>query len=75
MALGFPGGSDGKDSLEEEMVTHSSLLAWRLPRTEEPGRPQSGGRTESDVIAYNVALVSAAQHPEAAIGTHMSPPS
>ena len=27
------------DSLEEEMATpHSSLLAWRIPRTEEPGR-------------------------------------
>ena len=46
MALGFPGGSDGKDPLEEEMATHSSLLAWRLPRTEAPGGPQSGGRTE-----------------------------
>ena len=23
--------------LEEEMVTHSSILAWRIPRTEEPG--------------------------------------
>ena len=68
--LGFPGGSDGKESacsvgdlgstvglgrspgewvrclgqeepLEKEMATHSSILAWRLPRTEEPGRLQS----------------------------------
>ena len=25
------------------MATHSSILAWRIPRTEEPGRPQSMG--------------------------------
>ena len=29
---------DGEDPLEEEMATHSSILAWRIPRTEEPGR-------------------------------------
>ena len=27
-----------EDSLEEEMATHSSILAWRIPWTEEPGR-------------------------------------
>ena len=32
-----------EDPLEEEMATHSSVLAWRIPRTEEPGRPQSIG--------------------------------
>ena len=26
-----------KDSLEKEMVTHSSTLAWKIPWTEEPG--------------------------------------
>ena len=26
-----------KDPLEKEMATHSSILAWRIPRTEEPG--------------------------------------
>ena len=30
-----------KDPLEEGMATHSSLLAWRIPWTEEPGRLQS----------------------------------
>ena len=30
-------------SLEEEMATHSSSLAWRMPWTEEPGRLQSMG--------------------------------
>ena len=29
--------------LEEEMATHSSTLAWRIPWTEEPGRLQSTG--------------------------------
>ena len=55
----FPGGSDGKasetmqetrvrslsweDPLEKEMATHSSILAWKIPWTEEPGRLQSMG--------------------------------
>ena len=54
----FPGGSDGKsvccnvgglgsipgeDLLEKEMVTHSSILAWKIPWMEEPGRLQSVG--------------------------------
>ena len=57
--LGFPGGSDGKASacnagdpgsipgsgrsLEKEMATHSSTLAWKIPRVEEPGRLQPMG--------------------------------
>ena len=32
-----------EDPLEKEMATHSSLLAWRIPWTEEPGRLQSMG--------------------------------
>ena len=32
-----------EDPLEEEMTTHSSILAWRIPRTEEPGGLQSTG--------------------------------
>ena len=54
--LGFPGCSDSKlpamweiwvrpmdqeDPLEKEMTTHSSILAWKIPWTEEPGRLQS----------------------------------
>ena len=30
-----------KDPLQEEMATHSSILAWKIPGTEEPGRLQS----------------------------------
>ena len=32
-----------EDALEEEMATHSSVLAWRIPGTEEPGRRPSMG--------------------------------
>ena len=32
-----------EDPLEKEMVTHSSILAWRIPRTEESGRLQFVG--------------------------------
>ena len=32
-----------EDPLEKEMATHSSILAWRIPWTEEPGRLQSLG--------------------------------
>ena len=61
---GFPGGSDGKESacdagdrvqslgredpLEEEVATHSSILAWKIPMTEEPSRLQSMGLKELD---------------------------
>ena len=30
-----------EDTQEEGMATHSSILAWRIPRTEEPGRLKS----------------------------------
>ena len=32
-----------EDLLEKEMATHSSILAWRIPRMKEPGRLQSMG--------------------------------
>ena len=41
---------DQEDPLEKEMATHSSILAWRLPWTEERGRLQSIGlQRESDM--------------------------
>ena len=40
----FPDQSLGQeDPVEEEMTTHSSILAWKIPQTEEPGRLQSVG--------------------------------
>ena len=59
LRMSFPGGSEVKMSacnagdldlipgwenpLEKEMATHSSILAWRIPWREEPGRLQSTG--------------------------------
>ena len=37
------------DPLEKEMATHSSILAWRIPWTEEPGGLQSIESQESDI--------------------------
>ena len=64
MHMGFPGGSDSKAyacnagdsgsipgsgrSLEKEMATLSSILAWRIPWTEEPSRLQSMRLQELD---------------------------
>ena len=65
--MGFPGRSDSKESpcnagdlvrslgwedpLEKGIVTHSSILAWRIPWTEEPSSLQSMGFKELDMIA------------------------
>ena len=38
-----------EDPLEEGMATHSSILAWRVPWTEEPGGIQSIGHKELNV--------------------------
>ena len=38
----------GEGPLEKEMATHSNILAWRIPWTEEPGGLQSLGSQESD---------------------------
>ena len=37
-----------EDLLEKETATHSSILAWKIPWTEKPGRLQSTGSQESD---------------------------
>ena len=45
-------------ALEKEMATHSSVLAWRIPGTEEPGgRPSMDGHDWSDLAAAEVAKV------------------
>ena len=41
-----------EDPLKEEMATHSSILAWRIPWTEEPGSLQSMGSTR---VGYDLA--------------------
>ena len=40
---------DQEDPPEKEMATHSSILAWKIPWTEEPGRQQSVESQESDM--------------------------
>ena len=37
----------GEDPLEKEMATHSSMLAWEIPWTEDPGGLQSWGHKDS----------------------------
>ena len=37
-----------EDPLKEEVATYSTILAWRIPWTEEPGGLQSTGSQESD---------------------------
>ena len=34
--------------MEKEMAAHSSILAWKIPQTEEPGGLESMGHKESD---------------------------
>ena len=41
-----------EDPLEKKMVTYTSVLAWRIPRTEEPGRLQSMGLHESGMTYW-----------------------
>ena len=36
-----------EDALKEGMATHSSILAWKIPKTEEPGGLQSMGSQKS----------------------------
>ena len=49
-----------KDPHEEGMATHSSILAWRIPWTEEPGRLQSSGCKESNMTEV---MEQACTHP------------
>ena len=67
--MGFPDGSGGKemptmwetwvrslgreDPLEKEMATHFSILAWRIPWTEEPCGLQSMGSQKSQTQLSN----------------------
>ena len=41
-----------EDPLEKKMATHFSILAWKIPCTEEPGRLQSMGLQESDTTEH-----------------------
>ena len=42
--------------MEKGMATHSSILAWRISRTEEPGRLQPRGHKESDMTVFTTTV-------------------
>ena len=54
-----------EDSLEKEMATHSSVLAWKIPWTEEPGRLHSIG---SQKVRHDQAHTLNAQYGTGKIG-------
>ena len=43
-----------EDPLEEEVAAHSIILAWEIPRTEEPGRLQSMGLDTTELLSMHV---------------------
>ena len=47
-----------ENSLEKEMATHSSILAWRIPWKEEPGGLQSMGVAELDTTELLTVFLS-----------------
>ena len=76
LRFSFPGGSDvknlsavqetklpslgGENPLEKEMATHSSILAWRIPWTEQPGGLRSKGsqRVRHDLTTKQVNILN-----------------
>ena len=82
-SMGFPGGAAVKSlpastgdvgsipelgrALEKEMVAHSSLLAWEIPWTEEPGRLQP---MESQRVRHDCARTHARTHTRTHAHTH-----
>ena len=51
-----------EDPLENGMATHSSILAWRIPWTEEPGKLQSKGSQNSDTTETTNTLLYRNNH-------------
>ena len=47
---------DWEDPLEKGMATHSSILAWRIPWTEEPGRLQAMGWQRVGLLSHSLLL-------------------
>ena len=47
-----------EDPLEKEMATHSNILAWRIPWTEEPGRIQSMGHKRIRHNDYTITMTT-----------------
>ena len=68
--VGFPGGSDSKG-----MATHSSILSWRIPLTEKPGRLQSLGwqRIRHYLMTSIVTVTTSSEKPSLTIPSQMFP--
>ena len=47
-----------EDPLEEEMVIHSSILAWKIPWTEQPGELQSVGLQRMEPLTATTTKIS-----------------
>ena len=54
-----------EDPLEEDMATHSSILAWRIPWTEEPGGLQS---TRSQTVGHDWSNLACSMHTSSLMG-------
>ena len=46
------------DSLEEGMATHSSILPWRIPLTEEPGGLHGVAKSQTRLSDFHITLLS-----------------
>ena len=64
-----------EDTLEKGIATHSSIFAWRIPWTEEPGGLQSWGGKESNTTEQLTLWFSAIYQHESVTHIHISPPS
>ena len=62
-----------EDPLEEGMATHSSILAWRIPWTEEPGELQSIDCKESDMTEATEPSTCTHSHRSLPLARHCSP--
>ena len=63
---------DQEDALEEGRTTHSSILAWRIPGTEEPGRLQSIGSQRVRHDWSDLARTHARSGSDPGLNSHMS---
>ena len=61
-----------EDPLEEGMATHSSILAWRIPWTEEPGGLQSIGSQKSCTQINNLTCMHKIENVSIILLYHMS---
>ena len=53
-----------EDLLEQETATHSTILAWKIPRKEEPGGLQSRGSQKSDTTEHVCTIFILKKNPD-----------